>query len=95
MGGGGESQNHYSGRLEDNGSSFLALCVCAHKEAVIERERERAKAEGREMEREGHESQGGLEQPLLTWERKLSPSFAGRAAEAHRCPSPTLLTQRT
>lgn len=40
MGGGGASQNHYNRRLEDNGSSFSALCVCTHKEAVIERERE-------------------------------------------------------
>lgn len=59
MGGGRESQNHYNRRFEDNGSSFLALCVCTHKEAVTEREREqRLKGEKRKGTPEPREGGG-------------------------------------
>lgn len=75
VGGGGESQNHYSGRLEDNGSSFLALCVCAHKEAVIERER--ASKGGREGN-----GKGGTREP-----RGVGAASAdlGKEAEPQLC----------
>lgn len=60
-----------TGGLKTNGNSFLVLCVCTHREAVIERKSEH-KLKG-EKRKETLEPRGEGGEPLLSWRRKLGP----------------------